>query len=944
MLVSQSLFPDPNSTKMADLVITLVVSPILQEALSRVTSFLDGQIMNAVANDSKTQLEIVKHSLAKLKDVLDSAEKLQRSTEFMRLWLRKVEDLSYDLVDLLEEITHNVPVGEKFRKMMKSLDQIERDTTCINLLNSLGDESSVQSEDFPVNPQLLERGNDVAAVEESLADLRSQHSLSCVCIVGMPGVGKTAIARSICQKAREERHYDVAAWISVREKFEVRAVFSQMLESLDNGYAGMKNFDAIVLKLKRSLVNKTFLLFLDDVRDVDAFLTFITVLGGILEINADMKSSVVVTTNDKWVASSIMGIVKTVPIHKHELQKLSTDKCWSVMINIFAKSQQIASIASGLTETEKIEIAEQCGGLPLVASIMGEKLCQHTDRSEWLAVSNNRAWDSPYRKSISSELKKSSFDRLHSHSLKKCFAYCSIFPRGHEIDKDDLVQLWLAKGFIQQENDGYQNFDFLVSNYLLEVDEIEECGNVKTCKMHDEMHNLAMLVSDHETYIWSGNGPIGGTSSIRHVRVMSSANLEDITKERFKRLHSLFLEVDVDLHSMAEDLQHLRSLKVVASKKRKFTDLLKGSKDVKRKLPESLAKSKHVKYLDISEIEKMSISDLGNFYQLQTLRFMRCNSLQKLSGSVNENLVTLRHIYFNDERHMPSSIGNLTSLQTLPLFVVGTERGRGIIQLGGLEKLRGGLKICKLEQVSEEEATRAKLKSKVHLSRLQFLWSGDRASSNDDEEGVLEGLRPGSNLKSLTIENYKGSKFPSWMKKINDASIFCLKSLVELKLINCDECENIPNLGLFPELKVVTIGKMPKVIRMGSEFYDIGSNAASSSRDGGQSITLYPALRKLKLYDMEMLEEWMELNDKVVFPCLEELQIRNCPVLASWRMDRCASRHLSELSIQSSENPHAIPTGQKFLDISGCPNLKRYLLIYGSRFDRIDYDGQMMKP
>jgi aquaporin TIP len=32
---------------------------------------------------------------------------------------------------------------------------------------------------------------------------------------------------------------------------------------------------------------------------------------------------------------------------------------------------------------------------------------------------------------------------------KLCFMYCSIFPKSHNIDHDNLIQQWIALGFIQ---------------------------------------------------------------------------------------------------------------------------------------------------------------------------------------------------------------------------------------------------------------------------------------------------------------------------------------------------------------------------------------------------------------------------------------------------------------------------------------------------------------
>ncbi|GLU24099.1 hypothetical protein SLE2022_400630 [Rubroshorea leprosula] len=311
---------------------------------------------------------------------------------------------------------------------------------------------------------------------------------------------------------------------------------------------------------------------------------------------------------------------------------------------------------------------------------------------------------------------------------------------------------------------------------------------------------------------------------------------------------------------MPKKFRGLQSLKLAAADANELESALGGLKY-------------YMKYLDISgsAIERLPKS-VTKLYNLQTLRFTDCNSLEKLPSGI-ENLVSLRHIYFDDERHVPSSIGKLTSLQTLPLFVVGTEKGRRIEELKSLNQLRGKLKICKLELVPQSEAREARLEDKGELIKLQFVWSENRANSDKDMV-VLEGLQPHSNLKSLTIEKYRGGSCPSWMMN--------LEQLVKLKLIDCDECGDISCLELLPKLEVLNIKAMPNVKRIGRMSYHQSSSMASSSPGGGQLIKPFPALRKLELSNMTQLEEWTGAQGMVVFPCLQELHIQDCPELKTW--------------------------------------------------------------
>ena len=142
----------------------------------------------------------------------------------------------------------------------------------------------------------------------------------------------------------------------------------------------------------------------------------------------------------------------------------------------------------------------------------------------------------------------------------------------------------------------------------------------------------------------------------------------------------------------------------------------------------------------------------------------------------------------------------------------------------------------------------------------------------DKDEKVLEGLQPHPNLKSLTIEWYLGKKFPSW---VGLSSLY--HNLIEINLRHCRKCEEVPTLGQLPCLRVLEMEQMEKVRSIGSEFYFYSDGSYRNST------TLFPALRILKLEEMDSLEEWKDAKelttaDEVlfVFPCLEELIIRRC--------------------------------------------------------------------
>ncbi|GKV08537.1 hypothetical protein SLEP1_g20151 [Rubroshorea leprosula] len=792
---------------MAEVVLSLLVAPAIGQLYSRVASLLDtrfGQLRNS--GDLEKELKKLKESLTSIQSVLKKADQMQ-SDEATRDWLQRIQDAADDLRNLLDEYAYGVhrPKGRiqskvkkqvrnfvfpyksmlsKMKEVNGSFDRIVGQASCIELITR--DNQNHEADESSYNSEVLQRDADVSEIERLLDELSQKHQLSGISIVGMPGVGKTAVATSICVRARENHPSSLVAWVPVRKDLKEVMILGDMLECLDSHAGGLNNVDAILFFLKRELENKKILLILDGVRNEDDARRLKKFISDLPNNFKTTTISVVITTSNKQVAS----IMEKIPLHKHELQKLSDDDCWLIMEENVLRSSNGTPIEDPQLLLIGKDIAKQCGGLPLVAAVFGEHLGAHIEVDKWSAIRDNKAWHAEHRKKILSQL-KTSYDHLPPH-LKKCFSFCSIFPKNGKISRDELIQLWMANGFLshsksdKKEDVGNRYFNDLVSNYLLEDVDMDECGNIKFCKMHDEVHNLALLSAKYETYIWPDILPV--EESVRHMRVESDENLQTVPERVAERLHSLFLDVDV-LHMMPKKSKSLQSLKLEAA--------------AANELPSSLWRLKYyMKYLDISgsEIKRLPKS-VTELYNLRTLRFTGCNSLEKLPSGI-ENLVSLRHIYFDDERHMPSSIRKLPSLQTLPLFVVGTEKGRRIKELKSLNQLRGKLKICKLELVSQSEASEASLQDKGELIELQFVWSENRANS-DKDMGVLEGLKPPSKLKSLTIENYRGGKCPSWMMKDVSGShaSFQLNRLVKLELIDCDECGDISCLELLPELK-----------------------------------------------------------------------------------------------------------------------------------------------
>ncbi|XP_012829155.1 PREDICTED: disease resistance protein RGA2-like [Erythranthe guttata] len=483
---------------------------------------------------------------------LNDAENNQITNGTVKLWLHKLEGVAFDADNVLDELDYQhlsetvntqhkikkkvrvffprnirrLKMPRKIKDINKNLEEINKEARSYGLQMAVGGAcapivgsgpSCRETDSFGNDPIFLGRENDVSEIVKMMTTPpKGDQVFSILPIVGMGGLGKTTVAREVFDHKDIKSHFAKRFWVHVSENFDLMILFRKILTSLTKTNVKLESKQDVLEELQTYLGAGRFLLVLDDVWN-DSKGKWDDFINPLRKISSVTGNGIVVTTRNQSVAS----LVTTLPIHK--LKELSEEQCWSI---IKAKAFPKDNVPSEF-ELIGVSIAKKCQGLPLAARMVGGLLLGKSI-DEWLHIEMN--WLSDLRDENSvSKILKLSFDHLSSPALKKCFAYCSIYPKGYDLPRERLVELWMAEGFLGGNDDmeivGNKFFNNLLENSLLlqvversdiksmshgevakhneTLDELEGCGigelgSLKNLKGELEIYNLEKVHDKEE--------------------------------------------------------------------------------------------------------------------------------------------------------------------------------------------------------------------------------------------------------------------------------------------------------------------------------------------------------------------------------------------------------------------------------------------------------------
>ncbi|XP_074589680.1 putative disease resistance RPP13-like protein 1 [Curcuma longa] len=357
---------------------------------------------------------------------------------------------------------------------------------------------------------------------------------SVVCVVGSGGIGKTDLARFAYNNEEVRRHFNLQAWVTVCNNFDVKRLTIEIIESASvkrpSDLHNITSLEPIQNTLAKGMKDKKILIVLDDVwEDSNTSWELLTTPF----THGSKGSRIIVTTQLESVAKSTKA-KETIHLDGLEEQEYFElfEKC---AFGDKDKDQQLKSICR--------EIAQKYDGSPLAAVSIGLELRSDPTEEHWRRVARNKLGVVERREGDIVSVLGFSFEQLPAR-LKQCYLACALFPKKHCFYQNQLIRIWTALRFISADGKGGNPVDELASKSFFVNSKRKEHGQFV---FHAVLHELADLLCDGEFFRVedeAGDQEIKIPQKARHVYVSNANNFVRVSKAlaQKEQLRSLVID------------------------------------------------------------------------------------------------------------------------------------------------------------------------------------------------------------------------------------------------------------------------------------------------------------------------------------------------------------------------------------------------------------------
>ncbi|CAM0943373.1 unnamed protein product [Alopecurus aequalis] len=663
--------------------------------------------------------------------------------------------------------------------------------------------------------QLIGREKEKSDIIQLIREHASTQQPQVIAVWGMPGLGKTALVKDVCQRDGVINMFEKCAFVTVVQHLKREDLLRRLALELDeekdprNQMEAM-GFEELTQALARLSRGKNCLIVLDD---LSSTLEWDSIVHSLFGMEAS-SLVIVITTRREDIAKHCCNKQECIyPLHALQDKNaydLFTRKVFKTMNTDLGKEYP------ELLEPAKL-ILKRCHGLPLAIVTIGCFLADQPRKNamEWRKLNEQMSVElemNPKLEPIRTVLKKS-YDGL-PYYLKSCFLYMSIFRGDRNVSRKSLVHRWVVEGYSRDRSVAARYFTELAERSMISPIQgsVFSGQRFDSCQVHGLICDIIIAESMEENLIFRlEEGCQSNTNSaVRHLAISSN------------------WEGDERALESTVELSRIRSLTVFGkwrpfyiSYKMKFLRVLdlEGTEGL---TGEHIGKHLHLRYISLRGCEGVTYlpESVGNLGQLETLDIRRTRILK-----VPRTITKLSKLHFlhagsaykvqQEDMHFcrRAACPPFSCCKKITVDLFGVNVPRGISKLKTLHTLRS-------VHLAWGNATAPEIKCLTGLRKLgvfgidmnngpEFCSAISRLScleslSVRSEEGDLYDClhvmpsRP-ENLQSLKLYG-PVKKLPEWIKG--------LQNLTKLKMDKAElqgNAETVRVLGNLPNLSILRL-------------------------------------------------------------------------------------------------------------------------------------------
>ncbi|KAL5574993.1 hypothetical protein UlMin_016692 [Ulmus minor] len=688
---------------------------------------------------------------------------------------------------------------------------------------------------YPILPNSVENKDYEAfgtrmSVEIEIMEALRDSSVSSIGVYGMPGVGKTMLAKEIAKKTKDEGLFLKVAMVVLSQTPDVRKIQQEIAEQLglklDEESPPMR---AGRLRHGLSKQHKT-LIVLDDIwKELDLW------EAGIRFEDDQKGCKLLFTSRSLDVLRNLMGVDSNFTIGA--LSPSEAMNLFKKMVGARAEQDDFKPLA--------VDVVKECGGLPIAIvtvanALKNQGLFVWRDALTQLRNSSPTNIEGMSEKVYSSV--KLSYDSLGSEEAKSLLLLCSLHEEDERIDTEDLMRYGVGWGLFQdvdtldEARDRVNSLlDKLKARCLLLDGSYAHGDNTVRVMMHDVIRDVGISIASEER---------------RMINFKTAFKLEEwSSKRKLKDSTAIFLSYrNLDNHIGKLECPELELF------------LSPGSTFL---VPDHFfEETKKLRALDLSHRNLESLP--SSFFVLQnlvTLVLSRCGLGDVTFIGELKNLEIL-DLSGSNVAKLPRQIGKLTCLRLLDLRYCGDLKVIEVDVISNLIRLEelymyGGFTQWEVEGVSNTSLSEIK-----NLSRLTIL-----SLEIPDASILPKDLFPEKLEKfdiSIGLESSKDCLHRHMRPRLESPNSFCLKLMKSNQVAEHDleilmQKSKEFHLEVFYDVNIISVNELErKGFPRLKNFWlrDSGGMKYIVNSEGhNRPCSVFPNLERLELRKLEMLEK-----------------------------------------------------------------------------------------